>query len=328
VADETKTETQTQDAAPADKVHAMGPIQFLDAADAIFFPRELEYIKARVYDIVYPELKARQYFPIDNEGGWASHITYRQKDYYGAAKIIANHGDDLPVVGGNTAEYTNKVRDLGLAAEWSLRDINRSRELGRRLDADRLADVRRLMEFSLDAIAASGDTDSGLKGAINHSSVTPSNVGSGVGGLTWALKTADEIVLDFSECVSTMRSATNGLYSPNTFLIPDSSFAQIAMKRMSSTSDISVLEYVLKRLQSLGVQAVLPWYRLESAGAGSTKRMVAYVRDPDVMHLSIPQEFQVLPAQQKNLAVQVPTMLATAGMILRVPAAVIYRDGF
>jgi hypothetical protein len=305
----------------------MGQIDFLDAADSVFFPRQLEHIQAQVYAKLYPQYLARQYVPVNSEGGWASLLTYRETDLQGASKLISNYADDLPMVQGSATETSLKVRDYGVAAYWSLREINRAREIGSSLDVSRLADARRVAEAGLDAVAALGDSVAGLEGILNHSAVNAATVATGVAGYTWALKTADEIVTDFISVIQTMRSNTKTVYSPTHFVIPDTSFVELSTRRMSTQTDTNILDYALMRLRSLGVQGILPWYYCETAGADSTKRMVAMVRSPEAGELMIPQDFQVLAPQQKNLSVMVPTMLSTAGFKVRVPYAFEYRDG-
>ena len=60
---------------------------YFDADGAVFFQRQLEFIKAKSYDVLYAELKARQVFPVSMEAGpGVTSITYRTYDQAGAAK--------------------------------------------------------------------------------------------------------------------------------------------------------------------------------------------------------------------------------------------------
>ena len=61
----------------------------LDAAESVFFARQLEAIKSQTYDIRYPELRSRLFVPVSNEAGaGATSVTYRQFNRAGRAKII------------------------------------------------------------------------------------------------------------------------------------------------------------------------------------------------------------------------------------------------
>ena len=61
-------------------------IGFVDADGGVFFQRQLEHIKAKSYDVLYANLKARELFPVSNEAGpGVTTITYRTYDIAGAA---------------------------------------------------------------------------------------------------------------------------------------------------------------------------------------------------------------------------------------------------
>ena len=78
--------------------------------------KQLEYVKSKTYDIVYPELKGRLYCPVSNEvDPGAESITYRQWDEFGMAQIIANYADDLPLIDALVEEFTQRVKGLGAA---------------------------------------------------------------------------------------------------------------------------------------------------------------------------------------------------------------------
>lgn len=51
----------------------------LDAAETVFFERELQHVYAQTYDVRYPELKGRMFIPVSNQaGGGATSVNYRQ----------------------------------------------------------------------------------------------------------------------------------------------------------------------------------------------------------------------------------------------------------
>jgi hypothetical protein len=86
----------------------------LDAAETVFFTRQLEHIKARTYDIKYPELKARMFIPVSNEvPSGAKTVTYRQWDRVGRAKIVADGAKDLPRVDALAREFSRPTRICG-----------------------------------------------------------------------------------------------------------------------------------------------------------------------------------------------------------------------
>lgn len=76
-----------------------GSLHFDSAEDAsVFFARELDYIKAETYDVLYPEFTANNLFPTSSEvDPGAQSVTFYSYDKSGFAKIIQNYATDLPV---------------------------------------------------------------------------------------------------------------------------------------------------------------------------------------------------------------------------------------
>ena len=70
------------------------------------------------------------------------------------------------------------------------------------------------------------------------------------------------------------------------------------------------------------------WHKLDLAdAAGTGPRMVTYQRDPEVLELVIPQEFEQFPPQARNLAFVVPCHARVGGVVVYYPLAIVYTDG-
>ena len=297
----------------------------LDAAESMFFARQLEHIKSTMYDVTYPELKARQFIPVDSSAGdGANLITYRQRDVAGRAKVIADYADDAPRVNMSAKEFSQRVYDIGVSFGYSLREIRSAARLGTDLDSESLNNAREAAERELDEIAATGHASADLKGFVTHPLVSDASVANPGSGTTWAVKTSDQILTDLNEPVSTIRSATKGQESPTTILVPEEQYTLIAQKRMTDLN-VTVLDFFLS--SNPFITEVLPWYRLDGAGESSADRMIVYKRSPDVLSLEIPREFEVLDSQQRNFEIVTNAWMATGGVIVYKPKAILYRDG-
>lgn len=68
-------------------------------------------------------------------------------------------------------------------------------------------------------------------------------------------------------------------------------------------------------------------FGLETAGAGSTHRMVAYRRSPDVVKMHVPMPLRWLQAEQRLLKFEVPGIFRLGGVEVRRPGAMRYLDG-
>lgn len=288
--------------------------------------RELEYIKTRTYDIVYPELKARQFIPVSNEvDPGAETITYRQWDEFGMAQIITNYADDLPLVDALVEEYSQRVHSIGAKYQYSIQDLRRSSMMGGvSLDQRRARSARRFVETKIDNIGTSGQANAGLYGIANNANVSLVTPDTG----TWSTATAAEIVADLNKLVNSIVTTTKETFLPDTLLLDTNNYTLIASKITSTSGDTQ--KTILKAFLESNpyIKNIDSWYKLGTAdAAGTGPRLICYKRDPEVLTLEIPQEFEQLPPQAKNLAFQIPVHARTAGVIMYYPMAVAYMDG-
>lgn len=287
--------------------------------------KELEYVKTQTYDIVYPEMKARQLIPVSNEADpGAETITYRQWDEFGMAQIISNYGDDLPLIDALVEEFQQKVKGLGAAYQWSIQDIRRAAMSGIPLDQRRARAARRSIEQQIENIAALGNTAAGLRGFAKHPNVPLVAPDTG----TWSTATADQIIGDMNKLATSIVTTNKETFLPDTLVLDISRYNLISTKRISTTGDThtTVLEAWLR--SNPWVRNVGTWYKLATAdAAGTGPRLVCYKRDPEVLTLEIPQEFEQMPPQAKNLAFQVPVHARIGGVIVYYPIAMAYMDG-
>ncbi len=296
----------------------------LDAAESVFFSRELEFIKSRTYDIKYPMLKARQFVPVSNEvPSGATTVTYQQFDRVGQSKIIKPGATDLPRVDVKGLEFTRPVRWGGNSYGYNLIEIRQAMMAGRPLDSKKAAAARRAHEELIDEVAAIGAPDHGIPtGFINDAAIT---VEAATGEWDDPTTTADEIIGDVQTMWTGIVSDTEGVEAPNTLLVPDSQYAVMATKPRSTTSDTTVLQFILANFP--GLTAVMPWYRLKEAGATSKDRAVLYNRSPEYLQQEIPNEFEQLPVFQRGSNFEVECLIATAGTQFYYPLSARYMDG-
>jgi hypothetical protein len=297
--------------------------QRLDAAESVFFARELEYIKAQTYDIKYPELKSRLFVPVSNEvPSGAVEVTYEQYDRVGRAKIIKPGATDSPRVDVNGTQFTRPVRWGSASYGWNLIDIRQARLAGKPLDARKAAACRRAQEELIDEVCAIGAPEYGIAtGFTNNAGVTVQGVTGGV----WSSATADDMITDITALWRNIKTDTKGMETPNTLLVPDAQYAIISTTPRSTLSDTTVLEFIRRALPEL--TNIEPWYRMEDAGVAGVDRAVMYRRDPMYLQQEISNEFEQLPVFQHGSNFEVETLVATAGCTFYYPKSARYLDG-
>lgn len=299
----------------------MGKFLKLDAAESAFFERQLEHIYSQTYDIKFATLRARDFVPVSNvANAGATSVTYRQMDRVGRAKVISNNAKDLPRVDVFGEEFNRPVREVGASYGWNIKELRSAQMAGENLNARRASAARRAIEEELDAIACFGSPENGIAdGFLNNP-----NVPSIVAAATWPLPTTpDDIIGDIGSAVQRIVNLTLGVEMPDTILLPTDRFALIATTRLTD-SDRTILDFV--RASFPMITSIEPWYRLDTAGAGATRRMVVYKRSPDILTQEIPSEFEQLPVQEMGLEFIVNAMASTAGTALYYPLAVDFTD--
>jgi len=300
----------------------------LDANETIFFARELEYVKAKVYEKKYAELKAKSLLPVSTDAGPAAEtITYTQYDQHGVAKIIANYADDLPRVDVSGEQKTSNVRGIGDSYGFNIQEIRAANATGKNLSARKANAARRGIEQVENSIAWYGDTAYGLVGLFYNANVTK---GAAVTG-DWATATNLEILGDMMAAVDNMIDITNGMEVPNQILLPIAQYSKISSSPMQAGSDTTVLDFFKKNRPGIEVDWLVNCKDVSpvpsTGAAGPTDIMVVYKRDIDNLSLEIPQPFEQFPAQERGLEQVVDCHARNGGVIVYYPLSVSIVEG-
>lgn len=303
----------------------------VDADGAFFFQRQLELIKARSYDVRYAELKARQLFPVSNEGGpGITSITYRTYDMAGAAKIINAYADDLPRADVAGKETTIPVRSVGISYGYNLDEIQASQLTGAALDQRRANAARRSNEQVVNDVAFYGDAESGLPGLFSNPNIPTGAVVNPGSGTEWVNKTPDEILFDVNDLFADIFETTKMVEQGNTLLLPPNQWSYIMSTPRSSNSDTTIAQYLVQNSPYLNsLDDLIPVNECAASNNPllSTDAMVAYDRNPDKLQLEIPVELEMLPVQQKNLEFVVPGRSRLGGLNIYYPLSLAIATG-
>lgn len=299
----------------------------LDASENVFFSRALELVKTRTYDRKYPNLRAREFVPLDPEIDNAIEtIRLRSYSQVGIARLLASYAEDLPRSDVLANEQTFGVKGIGTSYGYNLQEVRAANKAGTSLDAKKAAAARRATEVVIDRVLASGDAATGLTGLLNIPNALTYTVpadGTGASAL-WTNKTPALIVRDMVGICEYIVTQTAEVEAPNMLLLPRANYTLIRTTRFDSNSDKTILDWF--KAQYPGV-AVEPWYKMLGAGAGGTQRMMAYSMTPDHLQGAVPQEFEQLPVQEKGLEFIVPCHARVGGVQCYYPLSVAYGDG-
>lgn len=299
-----------------------------------FLISQQTHIETEVYKIQYPDIQYPLLVPVDTSASeWAKSITFFSSDMQGVANFFAADAKDMPRAEATREKHEVQVYMAGIGYGYNLEELGQAQMLKQNLGSDRADSARRASEEFLDGLALRGNTAHNLKGLINQSSVTASNAtadGTGSSAL-WTAKSSDLILRDVNDILTSIYSSSLTVELADTLLLPVAQYTLITTKRVTDTN-MTVLEfiklhnvYTATTGQPLMIRAVRG---LETAGASSTARMVAYKRDPRKIKFHLPMPHRFLPVWQTGpLQFDVPGVMRTAGFEVRMPGSMRYLDG-
>lgn len=299
----------------------------LDAGETAAFSRQLTYIVRKTYDKKYPDLRARDFIPFNNEvPDGATTWSERGYDWFGMAKIGDGHADDLPVVSIQGAEVLHKPKLVFDAYEYTLDEIRTSQFGQLQLDTKLAFAAKRAWENVVEQVAAMGDADANLPGFLTNANVPLITALGGAITGDWPTATSAQILADLQAIEQFVFTNSKTVWKPNTLLLPPSDF-QIAMSKPYSDLVPEPVGKVFLRT-SLYIKNIDQWLFLETAdAAGTGPRAVAYVRDSETVEFMMMREFTQGAPQPKALKVSVPCDGKIGGVSWHYPLSAVYVDG-
>lgn len=297
----------------------------LDAAETMFFERELESVKSRTYDVIRAPLKALELIPMSTDAGaGAETITYQQFDMTGIAKIVANYADDLPRANVKGKEFTSRVKSIGNSFGYSLQEVRAAQFAGRPLNARLATAAGRAQREKWNRLAFYGDEEHGIQGWLSNPNVPSSAVVAGESTNTeWSTKTADEILKDMNDAVTQVINTTNGAEQPDTIVLPINQYRLINTTARSANSDLTILQYFERNNPGVSVE----WVNELAGGFDGEDGFIVYRRDPETMTLEMPSPFEMLPVQERGLEYVVPCHSRFGGVIVYYPLSMAFKTG-
>jgi hypothetical protein len=307
----------------------MPKINMQDAQAALgFLIPQTTYIERGVNEIVYADIQYQDLIPVDTSAPeWSKSVTFYTADKFGKAKWINGNADDVPRAGSELTKYESLIHTAGIGYGFGLEELEQAQMLGVPLESMDAAAARRAYEEFVDGLLLRGDSVKGFSGLINNSSVTAVTAPTGA----WATATAVQMIADVNAILMPTYSGTLYTSIADTLLLPFEKLQILAQTVMPNTTE-TVLSFLLRQNvytqttgKSLTIRGV---YGLLTAGAGSTARAVAYVKDPSVLKAHIPMPHRFLrPYQSGPLRWDIPGIFRVGGLDIRKPQSVRYLDG-
>ena len=318
----------------SDKVEAF----FSDAqVGYAFLTPQLHRIEAEVYMTKYPSFDITSFMTVDSSGDmWDVGTLVYSRDSVGSAEFLTAGAFDMPYASSKMSQATRNFHMAGIGYEWNTQEMQRAAKQGRALSSDKaqaavLASDRFIYGIAMTGKNPAGVVEKGWTGFINNGSAPSAQVaadGTGSSRL-WSAKTPDQILRDINEALTSVETGTGETHIANTLVLPTTRYNYIATTPRASGSDMTILAYLLANNVAGQTLQIKKSRELETAGTGSTTRMVAYDNNPQVIKFHLPGPHTFLPAFQKSsLVYEVAGIMNVGGCEIRLPKAVVYRDSF
>lgn len=309
---------------------------FTDAQAAVGFARPALYrMHSTVFEEKYPAFDYASYIPVNEDGDmWdVGTVVSSLTGPVGRAEYLSGKGFDIPNVSSQMSQGVSNFFLAGCGYELSLQEVNRASRMGVQLASRDATNARKVAEKFIFDRAMTGSTEKGFTGMINNATVPTANVpADGTGSATsWTTKTVDLMARDVNLALTDVYTNTKETELANTLLLPTSRFLTASTTRLGDTES-TVLEFIQNNNAYTAVTkqplSILPSQWLETAGASSTKRMVAYSRTPDVAEFFLPGAFTFLPEHPlSSMSWRVDGIMNVGQTEIYRPKGFSYRDG-
>lgn len=305
----------------------------MDAAESVFIARQLEFIRPALYEKRYPELKSRRLVPYNTsiDPGTAEY-TVKSIDTVGKVQVSKSQPDDVETIELNVTSGTMSMFSLTAAYKYTDQEAREAILANMPLQVRKAMGVRNMFARTMDSIALTGQNTVGESvpnayGLFNQpttSTYTPASTGAG-GLKTWDSKDSDAILLDLNSAGDQVITTTKEIFLPDTWVLPLTSHRLINSRRVGDGTSSTILAYFMANSDVCKSMERTPL--LETAGSGSTKRLVAYKNDPEVLEFIVPLEFEQKAPQFVGFAVKTLCHARCGGVAAYQPYAISYADG-
>ena len=287
----------------------------LDDAGSLFLARELDALRARVYEMETPALNALNIFSVQSEAaGWQDTLTFGLISDFGMARIISDYSDNIPMVGVYGQWLTVAIYTIADAYAFSMKEIEKAQATGKGL-TDRLATAaRRGVDAKINDLVWNGDEDYNIVGIFDNPNINYQAASGDWDNITTGGKTAMD---DLIKAIQGILTTTKGLHNANAIVLPVSVSA--ALTQQLPNTNVSYKTFLLQEHPGLTITYA---QELEDIDGAGTKGALVFEKSADVAAVELSQPFRQHPAQWNNLHAKVCCDARTAGLIVYKPICI------
>lgn len=294
----------------------------MDADTTAFFGRQLETVRAGLFEVLFPELKGMNFVPVNTSVNPGAEIfTYRWFEETGTAEFTSGYGQRGPRADIAGHEASSPIRAIVDSYGYSFQEVRAAMMAGLPLQAAKANAARKAIAQKMDDIMLLGDGTlayGGLTGLFKLSGTCTATTAG-----TWGSLLPDAIIAEMNELVDTISTTSKGIHEANTLLLPLSTYRYLSSTRMGDGSDATILSFFKANHPGVAVD----WsVKLETAGTGGAKRAMAYVKSPDMLEAIVPVAFEQFAPQEVGFEQVTDCHARMGGVVCYYPKSVCYMD--
>jgi len=304
-----------------------------DADTAIFFEEQLKFIVPEMYEVIYPSMKWRDIFHVSSmrRPGTPS-IERRAADRRGEAVWTSSQPSTLPRADISTKRITFPVKECATSFAYTERDLRVAKLAGESLERQQMEAAVDVINRHLETCVFNGAPELGLDGILTNSEITKTNVSAtGTGDATaWDTKLSnpDDIINDVTTIATLQKVTTKGEHSAKKLGLPIEQRELLANTPRSSTSDTTLLEWMVAKLEFLRTtDDVVEIRQLAGSGDGGVDQFLLFDPDPRMMEVVIPMDVTPLKYRVEGLEYIVPLVAEFSSVHIMYPKSLWFGAG-
>ena len=244
--------------------------------------RDLEAIDKVIYQAPQEELVARRLFNLKTD----IHPGAETYGYYvmtrsGAAKIIANGADDLPLVDTDLKRYQQPIYSIGAGIRYSVTELRQAQMVGQSADASKAEIARRAIAEKENSIIFNGDASVDLKGVVNAQGIQVINADK-----TFALMTAEEITETFRKARAKIVTIPGMRTSALKCLVEPNAYEELS-RRYGDNEPRTILKVIE---DNKWFSEIVPVYDLAGVGTAESNSFIIMDTSPSTCEILLPMD--------------------------------------
>lgn len=288
--------------------------------------RDLEAIDKKLFEARPEELTARTIFNLKTDiHPGAETYSYDVLTRSGAAKIIANGADDLPLVDVDLKRTTVNIKTLAIGFRYSLQDIRQAQLTGTSVDATKAATARRAIAEKENQLAWLGSEPHGMQGIATATGIQVEAVPSNKAGTStkWKDKTPEEIIEDLRQLRKRITVLPGYGGSSLVLALPADQYEDLN-RRYSDYDVRTILKVIQDNQWFASIRRVAD---LKGAGINKSDSFLILDNSDETAELLLPMDVTRLEAEYKYPNWKVPVEERFGGAVVRAPHAIVRGDG-